>query len=144
MMCCGVQEIKGINYEGVTPKKIVRDVCDLRYYHCFQCAFYIFTDKYSNQRNGDALMKYIHDNNLGEVTKSHSARNPNSYNIVTVYIWKVHEPNLWQYCLDMKEIAPTENARLFRERYKKYDHEYTKDVSYPIFSKISNYIKNIM
>ena len=117
--CCGIKELKGIVTvqpkqaiqdfcfqrtapECVTPASysaLVRErmAADHVNRYKFGCAFVLFTQAFitdpprtTDQRGyGDTLSTFIQQQGLGAVTIAGKERNPNSGNIVTVFLWKV-------------------------------------------------------
>ena len=92
LSCCGVREIDGLRLFGV--RKSMKDIApDILH----GCAFVIFTGVVSenvseNAQYGQRFAKYIIKNRLGEVTASPRRLNPNSQNMLAVWIWTVdHE-----------------------------------------------------
>jgi len=92
MECCGVQELDGI-ITSTSSKSIIADVVGDFFHDDSKCTYIIFTD-YSKNRNGDNLKKYIEKNKLGTVTKQRAKRNPNSKNIINLFVWSINQNNL--------------------------------------------------
>ena len=120
--CCGIKELKGISY--VTPKDAIQDFCfqrtapdviadgytgthqsqmvrDILVRQKFGCAFVIFTHASPkgpmSGSYGENLKAYIIEQKLGNVTIAGKERNPNSGNIVTVYLWAVNHDALFSW-----------------------------------------------
>lgn len=90
--CCGVHEIDNLEGEG-NAERSMRIVCEDYFGEDNHCAFYTFTDV-MEYKNGTAFAKYIKDHKLGRVVKSHTRRNPNSGNRISIWIWEPHFTNL--------------------------------------------------
>lgn len=88
--CCAVDEISGIT--GKTPDSVLRKVCQNYFEDEDKCAFYLFTDIDKNDyKNAIALKKFIETNKLGRVTVSRAKKNPNSGNMVKIYVWEISQ-----------------------------------------------------
>ena len=85
LSCCAIKEICSLNR---TPKSTLRDVKYEVAQHYLSQAFFLFTD-IKRSKKGEALARYITDNNLGKVTQTEYAKNPNSPNQVRIWVWKV-------------------------------------------------------
>ncbi len=91
--CCGLQEIAGIT-EHNDPKETISLVAQNRYEEeDANGAFYFFTDTHE-AKNAKKLARYIHMNGLGRVTRSRSKRNPNTGNMLIVFMWALNGPAL--------------------------------------------------
>ena len=91
--CCGIREGIGIDYEDnydidgndikFTPKDVLEGlVHSARYDKRF--AYIIFS---SITKNGTKLAKYIRANRLGDITTLKARKNPNTDNILQVWLW---------------------------------------------------------
>lgn len=91
--CCGLHEI--YNIQRVSADVILLD----NEFDDDSCAFYLFTDTGGSKRSsGGKLAKFITENKLGIVTASPTKRNPNSQNMLTVWVWAVNRRafNAWR------------------------------------------------
>lgn len=86
---CGVSVLSAISKED--PERIVAKVlyerasCDNKK---IREAFVIWSDKdHDGQRGGNALCKYIKDKNLGDVLEMGPRMNPNTGNMIKVWVW---------------------------------------------------------
>lgn len=98
MACCGVGELKQIFTEK-TPQAVLKVFCksrvDLAGTLNFNRAFYVFTqafkkDSSSDQlvaRLGEKLEAFIEKNKMGTVVKTVEMANPNTTNMITVFVW---------------------------------------------------------
>ena len=135
--CCGIKELKGISY--VKPQQAVQDFCfqrtapeiivasyittsrDLQAFQQlrrqrFGCAFVLFTQAYAGDRTdgyGDTLSAFIHTHGLGDVTIGGKGVNPNTGNIVTVYLWKVNHNALERWWGE-NPISPAHREQLLK------------------------------
>jgi len=99
MCCCGVREISGIC--GIKSKEVIKDFCEIVYGGYSEdprldFSFVIFTD-INRQSYGDNLTKFIKKFKLGEVISTKSKLNPNSGNMLKVYVWWVNDKNLREW-----------------------------------------------
>ena len=123
LCCCGIKELTGIAYQP--PKQVIQDFCfqrtapdiiapgyesrpdveaqrarEVLTNNKFGCAFVLFTQAYLRDTGigyGDTLKSYIEEQSLGEVSVAGKERNPNSGNIVTIYLWKVDHAALFTW-----------------------------------------------
>ena len=103
--CCGVKEIDGI-MEHKNPENIIKhtieNIFDFYDSPKIQCAFITFSGvigkkrKSKNPKNtiGNRLLKYIKQHNLGNVKASITKRNPNSNNLIKLYMWEIKSKNM--------------------------------------------------
>lgn len=99
--CCGLDEIDGIDD---TPKNVLVSVCEDKYPDREwaedgdqigqEQAFILFTDNVSDNNYGVNLAKYIKKNKLGTFTATRARENPNTGNMVRVWVWSPNEKNL--------------------------------------------------
>jgi len=111
--CCGVGEITGISDYIKKPEQAlhglftsIEELYDTRKAKWFQevslsipdCPIMIFTQAYSKPRKsagyGYDLKRYIEENNLGVVVAGKEARNPNTDNYVTAFIWTLNRSGI--------------------------------------------------
>jgi hypothetical protein len=88
--CCGLGELHGINSFGYgNSKDILYDVAVYWFdEEEFNGRFLVFTDV-NKCSVGDRLTNYIRRNKLGKVQVSNKELNPNSTNMLKVYLWNV-------------------------------------------------------
>lgn len=90
--CCAVDEINGIDEK---PKDVLISICDEKYGGGdSKQAFIIFTDNVTEYSHGENLAKYIKKNKLGSLQVTRARKNPNSGNLVKVWIWTPNERKL--------------------------------------------------
>ena len=89
--CCGLKEINGIIYSK--PKDTIRTVLEDQIENESHPPFYIFTGV-TKEKYGNKLEKYIKKYKLGTIIKTHSKRNPNSENFITIWTWEINNQNL--------------------------------------------------
>ena len=86
-LSCGVSALWGLTK---TPKELVDIVLYDRNkgygYKNYKEAFVVFSDKTSSSRGQD-LADYIRQNNLGAIIESEERVNPNTGNIIKVWVW---------------------------------------------------------
>lgn len=103
--CCGIKDLNGIqdNDEGdsvvATPFEVIGYVIGCGGFHVGHvrpfCAFIMFSQAQflgagkSVNKAGTNLAAYIHKNKLGKVVRLPAAKNPNSGNKVTPFMWAV-------------------------------------------------------
>lgn len=90
--CCGVCEISGIGENS--PKMILRSAADGLYSDEYQgrFRFMVFTGSTENDslKTAAALKAFILKNKLGEVIKTKKRENPNTTNIIQMYVWTIN------------------------------------------------------
>jgi hypothetical protein len=95
--CCGVCEIHGISF--FEPKNFFevfkRVVSDYQNGEEEKPLIYFFTDAIgpkdrSVRSQGDVITELIRKNGYGTVTTSRYKRNPNSGNLVRVFVWNLN------------------------------------------------------
>lgn len=87
--CCGLDIFDGLS----NPLQVLNKICRERYSDGGTQAFVCFTDTVSNG-NGKNLCDYINKNKLGVVISTRQKKNPNSGNVIKVWIWSPNERNL--------------------------------------------------
>lgn len=129
--CCGLLEINGLSYSS---RDNIRDFLDclnnnvysgrdeeeclfdhirsLNKAHSYKSPpyleFFIFTDNVKRGR-GRRLYNYIKKHDLGYVTQSKSGVNPNSRNVIRIWIWKPNVENLEKWSMKYhKDILQNE------------------------------------
>lgn len=91
--CCGVREYAGLM--DSKTKSIIESIALDRFQDSNDYRFVMFTENHQkNFENGLALMAYIKKNKLGIITKSYTGNNPNSFNDIRVYLWRISENGL--------------------------------------------------
>ena len=94
MICCGVDEAEEIRCN--TPEQ------NLEYMFLgmadseWRRAFIIFTD-HKQQTYGKALAKYIKKHKLGKIHVTRSKRNPNTDNMIRVWVWDFNKKNWFKW-----------------------------------------------
>lgn len=84
---CGVDFLSEL-YASTIHSELARNVHALQ-----EQAFMIFSDAVENG-NGKALASYITKNKLGTITATRGRRNPNSNNIIKVWVWSINRKAL--------------------------------------------------
>lgn len=89
MGCCGVREIAGLSGFRGRPTAAMQAFCKDGFYdNAFRCSHVVFTEAdNSEQRYGLSFATFITRNKLGHVAVSLKAKNPNSPNRITVWVW---------------------------------------------------------
>lgn len=88
---CGVSILSGLSYD--TPEAIVNKIIKQRSdgdYKKIKEAFVVFSDRhrdYERDQGGNALYKYIKDNNLGDIMEFGPRMNPNTGNMIKLWVW---------------------------------------------------------
>lgn len=87
---CGISVLAGVSYSY--PHEIVRKILversdgDTKY---VREAFVMFSDTdHGGAKGGNALYKYIKDNNLGPIMEFGPLKNPNSGNMIKMWVWQ--------------------------------------------------------
>lgn len=120
--CCGVKEIQGISGDPVDG--IIRDVAGHRYYSGQRCAYYLFTDNRLEPTKGKELANFIEKNKLGTITIAPRARNPNSGNIITTFMWKVNELYFFEWA---KKNHPTLISGIHKSAFESWINRYKSE-----------------
>ena len=137
LQCCGVKEIAGISNDPI--EGIMRDIVENRYMASVRCAYYLYTDAAPSAPKGKELTEFIKSHDLGLVTIAPPARNPNSGNVVTTFMWKINERNLfaWAKVNHSAMINPHSSAVLNVESWlDRYSSEYETVESLPTIPPI--------
>jgi hypothetical protein len=125
---CGVSVINGLNY--TSPERIVYKVLKQRAAtdrKLIREAFVVFSDTDNDRdRGGNSLCKYIKDNNLGTIMEMGPRMNPNSGNMIKIWVWAPPHESL--SCKD-KQMP------VFGKKIVHYDgfSRYVDDPDYPRF-----------
>lgn len=89
---CGVTHMSGLS--GVTPKQIVDKVLVQRHFSDKKTtreAFVLFSDIAGSggygPSPGERLCQYIRDNNLGDIGEFGPRKNPNTDNMIKLWVW---------------------------------------------------------
>lgn len=93
--CCGIRELDGV--QGSNAGEIVLNAAQQWCEDDMDAAFIFFSviDMYAS--TGKALQEYIKKQKLGSVTRMRPTHNPNSGNMLTMYVWRVNKTNLRRY-----------------------------------------------
>lgn len=89
--CCGIRELNNI-MECSTAREAVVDAAE-EWYENGKDGAYIFFSTTNESRIGHAIAIYIEKYKLGVVHKTHPTRNPNSENMLTMWVWTVNKAN---------------------------------------------------
>jgi len=94
--CCGLRELNGI-IEYTTPEAILEHA--VPQFRGTDGAFMMFSCPTSNSI-GRKLAEFIKDNEFGVVTESPVRRNPNSGNMLRVFMWALNKKPLYKWVDD--------------------------------------------
>jgi hypothetical protein len=100
--CCGVIELEGI--ASISPRDAVVEICsqeDIGGNRYANFRFIIFTGVVK-ELYGQKLKKYILDNKLGTIIETRAGLNPNSHNIIKVWVWTLDRRALSHWCVKDK------------------------------------------
>lgn len=116
MECCGTCELAGLIY--TRTKYAVLHAANSK-----PCAFVIFTEAQCNDipptTYGKKLSAFIKDNGLGEVVETAEKLNPNSGNMLKVYVWAVDRDSLKTFKLvHNKKMAVAAKRRAVAKKLK--------------------------
>ena len=96
LRCCGVRELHNLRAatEYVGYENIARKIASLIEDKVFNCAYILFTgvqpeSRYHGGTYGDGFQDFILANRLGTVMASTKGTNPNSGNVLKVYLWQL-------------------------------------------------------
>ena len=90
--CCGLYELDGVFQEE--PTLLVNFIRIVLGEGNFKGRFIVFSDVPKESKGGNDLASYILKNKLGLVYPTRGAKNPNSKNMLKVWIWEVNLINL--------------------------------------------------
>lgn len=113
LSCCGVKELANIQF-SIDPEDVLKHL----YYTGFdkRARFFVFTQADARNRNGTTtkstygvkLSKYIEKYNLGNVTRIGSGSNPNSSNVLTMWVWKINSSAFTKHANKLGWRKPTQ------------------------------------
>ena len=97
LACCGVKELHNIRYglEQIGADGLIHQLAEMMYgkTRTHNCAFYLFTEvqptSWNSGKYGVNLRDFILTNKLGTVIESDILKNPNSLNMLKVYLWQI-------------------------------------------------------
>ncbi len=88
--CCGARVLHELDKN---PKDNVSEVKERfeggGWNDADRCAFVVFSDRSGRGRSGPALAAFIKRHKLGTVVSTRSKKNPNSGNMITIWVWGV-------------------------------------------------------
>lgn len=87
-MSCGISLLNGL--AGVPPEAIVAKILKARSFHDakrIKEAFVLFSDT-EHAQGGNKLYKYIRDNKLGNIVEFGPRMNPNTGNMIKLWVWE--------------------------------------------------------
>lgn len=88
--CCGIRELSGL--EGYSLREVLEG-CARDWFLNNRDGIHIFFSTTGNYRTGHNLEAYIKKHALGAVLRTKAARNPNSGNLLTMWVWTVNIKN---------------------------------------------------
>lgn len=97
--CCGINEIIYIDGNKNKPEITIIEVCEEIYVQGKEGAYLIFSDVGNKRIAGNNLKNFIIDKNLGEITETPPAINPNTKHHLQMWVWKINKRNLRNYYL---------------------------------------------
>lgn len=89
--CCGIKEINAITF-STKPEQTILDITYDILSGDDDAAFFFFSDIFDAAK-GNALSDYIKKNKLGRCKKIGKKRNPNSNNMLTMWVWCINIRN---------------------------------------------------
>lgn len=94
--CCGIDEMDGLD---VNPEATIREYCQERFDGFYPednetQAFVFFSDTVHSSHKGEDLAKFITKKKLGKIIKTERKRNPNSGNMLQMWVWTPHVTHL--------------------------------------------------
>jgi hypothetical protein len=115
--CCGVKDIHGLHYRGITAKDFVLDVGYQRFLtKNHRCGLYLYTGTTGYWKRARAVKNLIEENDLGTVVESDAAVNPNTRHKVRMYSWAVNNDKFQEWFEEnKKENMTTYNWNRSRE-----------------------------
>lgn len=101
--CCGIRELTEV-MGSETARDAVIDAAE-GWFEKDMDGAYIFYSVTSDSKIGHAIESYIGKYKLGMVHKTHSTRNPNSENMLTMWVWTINKTNFKAYWHSTKRYA---------------------------------------
>lgn len=89
--CCGIREMNGV-MDSNNAEEAVTDAAQNWFEGNKEGAF-IFFSVIDKAEIGDEIAEHIVKNQLGSVVKMRPTLNPNSENILTMFVWTVNKSN---------------------------------------------------
>ena len=93
--CCGIKEIVGIT--GYKPETILKNIGP-DWFDDTPRAYLVFSCQ-SVEVSGRKLATYIRQNNLGTIARTRCKVNPNSSNLLSVWLWSVNNKTLKEWVI---------------------------------------------
>jgi len=108
--CCGIQEVTPIasSVHSYGPEKVVQDIAASYRKGFMNGTFILFSgiEGSTYGKYGPILKQFIEDTKLGTVVVSDTKKNPNSNNMLTIYIWQVDRPRLAEWLEKVDPAKP--------------------------------------
>lgn len=101
--CCGIRELSDV-MGCDNAREAVVDAAEW-WFEKDKDGAYIFYSVTSDSRIGHAIESYIAKYKLGVVQRTHSTRNPNSENMLTMWMWTINKTNFKAYWHNTKRYA---------------------------------------
>lgn len=89
--CCGIRELDGV--QGCTALQAAIDAANDWFAGEVRNGAYIFFSTTSGHKIGHNLAVFIEEHGLGKVIQTKPNRNPNSGNLLTMWVWTVDKKN---------------------------------------------------
>lgn len=94
--CCGIRELNHVQ-DVSSAKEAIADAARDWFDNDRDGAFIFYSVTKDYLQKGDGIKKYIEKKELGTVFKTRSLRNPNSENLLTMYLWQVNKKNFEKF-----------------------------------------------
>ena len=132
LSCCGIREFDGlVTSPQSNVKEMIKNWLNEKE-NGSPYTFILFSDIHTTTR-GINTAKYIKNNKLGSIKETRKKRNPNTGNILKIWIWAINEKTTRQWA---KQNLPEKYARykqIMRERSNRnlnqenYERDYLRD-----------------
>ena len=86
--CCGIRSLWDIQTED--PAEVIVEAWEEIDNEGLSAPFIMFADNTEN-RSGHRLARYIKKHKLGSINRTRPALNPNSDNMLVIWLWKIDE-----------------------------------------------------
>jgi hypothetical protein len=93
--CCGIRELDGIMSDNDARKSVV-DAAEQWHEEDVDGAF-VFFSSFGSSTAGQNIAAYIEKYKLGTVMKTRPTLNPNSGNVLTMWVWTVNKRNFRRF-----------------------------------------------
>lgn len=106
--CCGIRELNDIQVDS-DSEKTIKDAARDWFENDMDGSFIFFSVTELYVAKGKDIAKYIKQHKLGKTHKTKSTKNPNSGNMLTMWMWEVHKTNFQKFYAKHNPTSDTED-----------------------------------